>query len=763
MNAQTRVFGPAFVFSANWQMAVKEGMVKVGNAVCMIAEPFAMPPSGVVTNERWRLRGAHDDAIRIPEDGWSYPYSSGVTVLSLGEIRTDILERDFPRAFEEDLSLFPLASRHLLPEGRQESVFWHAATPSNTLLATWWNAALGRVATNVVSFQAELFSDGGFAYRYEDRTVRHVRVWPFDLDDDGLENSVDPEPLVAGADAHGTNAEWCNVVCSNLFEAAEGGASSWRDGVNSNAYYFVDVVASDGPAPIYFAGDRASRLGNPVVVARGGETNRVPLLMGVEYSVTSTVPFAVSLPATGFASVTTNGASRYEVKWPLEFGFAESVGESNRVYTVTVEPYDPGGDFTWDVAGGGMRSGTSPGCNCGCLHCGGRFAWFTCSSTCTCDGGCQAVGLYCLENAFFSVVGGGCRCGFDDPSPMSQMGNGNTPLPSFSVSFSAPAVMFEETYENSPGAWCQRRSTRVRLSIGAYGGPNGGTITLTSTNLGKLAPIGCGPLVLPSSIAIGPHENYSLSFMCEANSQSDVANDITASGTFTENGTGAAIPAIQWVASGNGTVSNSLPTCYMCPIRAERGGILARIASVSYAPQIIVVEPQELICTAYGFLPADPLMGVGMALELKVRPLDVAFDGLQLQEVAAPPNATSPEWGIHEGYFNDYAYTTKWYHYAWWGSGTWVSVLPGNRFGGYDQSRMHNWPQPWGSGRMTWVIPIAWKSRHSSGSSGDGQLEVRYTSEWTMTDEYVIKTKHQQTLTVMESGLVFLNGERCEP
>ena len=37
MNAQTRVFEPAFVFSANWQMAVKEGMVKVGNAVCMIA------------------------------------------------------------------------------------------------------------------------------------------------------------------------------------------------------------------------------------------------------------------------------------------------------------------------------------------------------------------------------------------------------------------------------------------------------------------------------------------------------------------------------------------------------------------------------------------------------------------------------------------------------------------------------------------------------------------------------------------------------
>ena len=52
-----------------------------------------------VTNERWRLRGAHDDAFRIPADGWSYPFASGVTVLSRGEIRRDIRSRDFPRAF----------------------------------------------------------------------------------------------------------------------------------------------------------------------------------------------------------------------------------------------------------------------------------------------------------------------------------------------------------------------------------------------------------------------------------------------------------------------------------------------------------------------------------------------------------------------------------------------------------------------------------------------------------------------------------------
>ncbi|MBQ6008041.1 MAG: hypothetical protein IJL17_05850, partial [Kiritimatiellae bacterium] len=68
--------------------------------------------------------------------------------------------------FAQGLSLLPLVNWPQLPEGRRESVFWYDATPSNTLLTTWWNAALGRDATNPVNFQAELFPNGGFTYRY---------------------------------------------------------------------------------------------------------------------------------------------------------------------------------------------------------------------------------------------------------------------------------------------------------------------------------------------------------------------------------------------------------------------------------------------------------------------------------------------------------------------------------------------------------------------------------------------------------------------
>ena len=95
---------------------------------------------------------------------------------------------------------------------------------------TWQDCLYARCATNLVSFQAELFNDGSVAYRYDgspvgsDDFVVPLEL-PFDRDGDGLENSVDPGPDVAGPDAHGTNAEWYNTVCSNVLTAVEGGGA----------------------------------------------------------------------------------------------------------------------------------------------------------------------------------------------------------------------------------------------------------------------------------------------------------------------------------------------------------------------------------------------------------------------------------------------------------------------------------------------------------------------------------------------------------
>ena len=189
--------------------------------------------------------------------------------------------------------------------------------------------------------------------RTKKEQVEDIAFVAFDNDGDGLVNAVDPEPDVAGPDAHGTNAEWYNTVCSNIVMAVDGTNGvelTWREGVNTNAYYFVDVVTEKGPAPVYFTGDRKSRLGNPAVVAHAGETNHVPLLIGISYAVTSSAPFSVSFPSNykKYTVVERFSSRIVRICWPLKFKFVESTTNGKRSYTVKVLPYDPGGTFSWE-------------------------------------------------------------------------------------------------------------------------------------------------------------------------------------------------------------------------------------------------------------------------------------------------------------------------------------------------------------------------------------------------------------------------------
>ena len=556
-------------------------------------------PKGVALFDRWRRRGAADDAFRLAPPGWWFRlpdgFSDGVTIFSRGEIRPNVWTPYFPPVFADRVSLLPQARWRLLGAGAAESSLWHCLTPSNTLLVGWTNAALGRDPSAPTNAVAELFRDGRFTYRYADRVVVHSPVLPFDWDGDGLENSVDPDPRVAGPDAHGTDAAWYLSVCSNVFAAAEASRPlpytslqtrvgvgnevvaalppgvAWRAGVNTDAYYFVDVVAERGPAPVYFTADRKSRLGSPAVVALAEATNRVPLLVGVEYAVTSEVPFSLSVPAADARECVrvswTSGLS-CEIAWPLGFTFAEGVSGASRTYSVGVVPYDPGGTFDWGGAaaaqdgGGSVRSRTpaassvaSSAASCGCASGEGRTLSFSCSAGCPCGGGCVVAGTYALEGASFAVTGGTCRCGFDDPEPWrddscscgdpwlcSCVGvcicHGADAGPGLSVSFGRDAVVFEEAYMDAPGVWRPRRSTWTTLSVSANGGPAGGRLALAVKGLERLAPVACGPIALPPSLELAAGETYSAEFLCEAGAASAAANDVEVVGEFIENGTG---------------------------------------------------------------------------------------------------------------------------------------------------------------------------------------------------------------------------------
>ena len=687
-----------------------------------------------VTNDFLRKRGGFDWAFRVEPVNWRFPYRdgflTGVTVFARGEVRPDVGTLHFPVPVAEGVSLLPEARWGVLPDG-EGSIFRHAVTENRSLVLDWRNALVAREAASVTNFQFELFGDGRFALRSQGGAQLYLPVLPFDWDGDGLENSVDPDPFSENvSDAHGTNDEWMRVVCSNLFHSV-GGALCWKDDVNTNAYYFAEVVASDEPAPIYFNADRDSRLGSPVVVARGGETNLVPLLVGVEYVVTSTVPISVSAPDAAHAEISSISDKHHVIKWPLDFEFFERETAQGRSYCVVVVPYDPGGEFVWEGSGGrASLMSASLRTSCSCASGIGSTVLFSCSDVCPCGGNCVATGEYRFESAVFSLTGGVCRCGFEDPPHEERPHHDPLDGPSFSISFSNSAILFEDTYRDYPGDFKPRSSTRVRLTISAYGGPNGGRFTTTTSNLEKISPVACGPMVIPTSMDLNAGESYYASFLCEAQEASSSANDVEVSGEFVETGTSETIrpsaaltviglevratinppdedygyvhrhefgvceevllkqspssPTVLWnpVGGGSNTVEQG-GTRYFCPLYGCNNPVVAECGGARYTPHLSVIEPSSVKAELLYGRTRDSVMtytaakgqsgGIGMMLRLYVRPFSVSFTGIAIEEVPQLTYRTS-------GYFSNPYYNGAFAHTVQAGAGNWLKVQEDNSF-----------------------------------------------------------------------------------
>ncbi len=748
-------------------------------------------PSGAVTNDLLRRRGGGDWAFRVAPEGWSFPcrggFIEGVTVLAHGEVRIDARTPYFPVPIAEGVSLLPMSRWGALPNGGA-SVFSHAVTDYGSLLLDWRNALVGRNVNNPTNMQLELFGDGSFEWRTEDSSQLYAPVFPFDWDGDGLENSVDPEPLVAGPDAHGTNVEWYNNVCSNVYEAVEAGEpanapagmeigprdlappgislSPRTSDVNTNAYYFVEVVASRGPAPIYFTADGESRLGNPVVVARAGETNYVPLLMGVEYAVTSTVPLTISVPDNASAAMSgINEGRSFSVKWPLNFVFDERLTSSGREYDISVDPFDPGGMFSWEAGHTPRLLYAGPECSCMAMN--GRTVVFNCSQNCSCRGDCGLKDFYLLENAMFDVSGGQCRCGFDDPQPPVQTTYEPLDGASISVKFDKAVVIFESAFEERPGRWRNRRSTRVWLTVSAYGGPLGGMVFLSPANLGKLTPVGGEAAFLPPTLTLGPHQTFFTSGVYEGCEASENEEDVEVSGSIIDNAEFEALmstgkltvvraevrpqktapengcvnrhefgvreivdcecfPKIsgeQWVLAGGGTDdrspegnmrAESSKWVFRCPLTNTTSRLEVSHGDVVYRPIVTFVEPDDVVAehVDYFFPEARVSMCAGdIALKLKlyIYPKRVNFEEIALEEVPWEHG------GAVSGYYARPDKASGRYHDRNHGAGTWRNVVGGN-YWGTDGVGSRNIAD-WSAGAKTWDIPIGWNIKGTSGES----------------------------------------------
>ena len=181
----------------------------------------------------WLARGGYKDKTRIAPYGWTFPWRDGIlegiTVFSEGEFRVNVHTNYFPQPFGAPLAVVPSFNWNLLPGG-VSNVFWYAVSPSNSLVVTWENSPVGLDVNCVTNFQAELFADGSFEYRYDDHTVGYSRVHPLDLDFDGLPNAIDPEPETPlGASVWNQSDAWAAAAFpSNAAEiASSGGYAAW--------------------------------------------------------------------------------------------------------------------------------------------------------------------------------------------------------------------------------------------------------------------------------------------------------------------------------------------------------------------------------------------------------------------------------------------------------------------------------------------------------------------------------------------------------
>ena len=769
---------------------------------------LSRPQDGAYTiHEPWLVRGGFGDKAHLPTGDWLFPWRDGfadsLIVFSDGEARPDLRASYFPRPFDVPLAVVPAFNWHLLP-GSVSNVFWHASTPSNTLVVAWENAPVNSDMNSLTNFQAEFFADGRLEYRYGDRTVGYAPVFPFDWDNDGLENSVDPEPLVAGPDAHGTNAEWYNTVCSNVLAAVAASCdppieSSWREGVNSNAYYFVDVVAERGPAPIWFTGDRTSRLGDPIVVARAGETNRVPLLIGIDYAVTSPVPFSVSLPDEGFATVTTNSVSNYAMRWPLEF----TVAPDGTGYRVSVGPYDPGCEFQWELP---TRSST-----CSYTTDGGWIEFGCCGAgNCGCNG-CSVTGEAMLEDVSFDLPAVWCGCWRYDP-PGPGVGPLVTNTPSVAVSFDKAVVFYEDAYTNAPNDVVSKHSTSTTLTVFAYGGESGGMLYVAERNVGKLVRIGGNAITFPYTAFIPPNSGVSLSIEYEAETYSDSEGDITVMASLMPGSSGetlsdsasttvvkvlleAQIPAVfgnnrsrhrygigevilcqhepssidvTWHASyGEVERKNGALWNFIAPLVAAECGLAIQVGNGErYFPSMSLVEPvgfscerAEIIAFALGENVAG---GAGMSLELYITPSNVCFGNIAMEEV---PTGM----GLVGGYFENEEFSAMWAHTRERRAGQWKNVGNDNLFMLGDEATLGDELPPmtpdgvltndvafgWQHGAIVWTIPLGWNEHGTSGETAP--IKTNAVPEL---QEFVITP--DGTLTIAKAGHCVSRGTNTQ-
>ena len=250
--------GPSVVPVVVTQEEIAQGW-RLESVTTNEAVSYAMPTNGVEYMP-WSLGGGYEMHFPLDlGDDFGFPFGTGMVrrldVLSGGMVES------LPRQRVGGLyhSLMSIcAAREWASIVPGVGRFWWAETARSVIapyqgkVLTWENVFGGRDCTGQYNAQIEFHDDGNFITRSNNVERVYRRVLPYDLDNDGLPNDIDPAPEVPLVpSAWNQSEEWAAAAFpSNVAEiSAMGGYAAWaaaRGADPDRRLVSLGVVFDDG-------------------------------------------------------------------------------------------------------------------------------------------------------------------------------------------------------------------------------------------------------------------------------------------------------------------------------------------------------------------------------------------------------------------------------------------------------------------------------------------------------------------------------------
>ena len=169
------------------------------------AVSYAMPTNGVEYMP-WALGGGYEMHFPLDLGDFVFPFGTGVVrrldVLSGGMVESLPRQRAGSPLSQYSSAMSICAAREWASIVPGVGRFWWAETasavagrpPYRGKILTWENVFAGRDRTGQYNAQIEFHDDGNFITRSNNVERTYRRVLPYDLDNDGLPNTIDPAP-----------------------------------------------------------------------------------------------------------------------------------------------------------------------------------------------------------------------------------------------------------------------------------------------------------------------------------------------------------------------------------------------------------------------------------------------------------------------------------------------------------------------------------------------------------------------------------------